>query len=777
MESGSSLASEDILFTFNEQSAAKGGPTVKTIRYINDIVSNLYADTKIIRKGPKRLSHVEGINWRNKASDEQLSFSIVNLLQIIPRNVPICQIHDDVLEMQVPSKFKQDNKPFIKKVLLQRNGQWRLTIDDQPQDLSALEISSSYTFTKTEILDIISLVDKIRLCQGKEYFGNVKIRTCSVHKISDDSSGTFKKIIRSPKCKTSLLFTHTGALACLTCRKITICSMEVASSSASSSASLNTAPTNITEDKLRQMLLLWIPNLKPTSLELIVSQFSNHKGKQNRWLDYQSTLQTCLRLWIRSKQSYRDLKASSGFDLPSESTLRRIKNAVPQVAGLDESQIAWMRREADKLGLGEFGRSGGLLVDEMAIQPGVELVRKGEYLEFSGFGDLGLVGDAMQHVRDGSMDRCVADHVLQITFQGLTSFMFPICHFPTKQVAAQQLYVLFWQAVKMLKLYGFNVLYCSTDGAQSNRTFMGKCLKYGEPDKMIGVSRGLPPVIFIMDVSHVIKKIRNSVLKSKLDGIRHLTLPSGKFVEWQVFIDAFLWDQKNPVALHRKLTKEHIFDILSNNSLKMRNHLAEDVLGSEMLHLLKCYSSSNPAAECQGAIEFLSQTSVLIDIFRDSKALHEETDSRIVELSSVLQFFKSWETWVLSQTHKTTKEKSQMLLTSQTMEDLYSCLIGFVELVKKVATEYPGSSVVPSNINSDAIENHFCQQRCLCHGANTNPTYSQYAKAQNSIILLQPAVSKKGNASATQMPTTPVAMNSLLSITEKEPAEAQDLHE
>ena len=94
---------------------------------------------------------------------------------------------------------------------------------------------------------------------------------------------------------------------------------------------------------------------------------------------------------------------------------------------------------------------------------------------------------------------------------------------------------------------------------------------------------GLQPVLFIIDVSHVIKKIRNSVLKSKPDGIHHLTLPSGKNVEWQHFVDAYVWDQGNPVSLHRRLTKEHIFEVIKNPSLKMRNHLAEDVLDHKCL--------------------------------------------------------------------------------------------------------------------------------------------------------------------------------------------------
>ena len=55
--------------------------------------------------------------------------------------------------------------------------------------------------------------------------------------------------------------------------------------------------------------------------------------------------------------------------------------------------------------------------DSELIQPSVELIHKGEHLKFSEFADLGLVGHTMQHVLDGSMDRCVVDHAVQTTFK------------------------------------------------------------------------------------------------------------------------------------------------------------------------------------------------------------------------------------------------------------------------------------------------------------------------------------------------------------------------
>ena len=56
-----------------------------------------------------------------------------------------------------------------------------------------------------------------------------------------------------------------------------------------------------------------------------------------------------------------------------------------------------------------------------------------------------------------------------------------------------------------------------------------------------------------------------------------------------------------------------------------------------------------------------------------------------------------------------------------------------------------GPAITPGLINSDIVENIFCQQRATYNGGNTNPTAQQYKTTLNSIILGQDSVSSKGN--------------------------------
>lgn len=76
----------------------------------------------------------------------------------------------------------------------------------------------------------------------------------------------------------------------------------------------------------------------------------------------------------------------------------------------------------------------------------------------------------------------------------------------------------------------------------------------------------------------------------------------------------------------------------------MRNHLAEECLNSDMLHLMKQFKeslceNSSAASLCDGPIKLLEQTSRLIAIFHDRRSIADLKDERLEHLSSALLFF------------------------------------------------------------------------------------------------------------------------------------------
>ena len=84
---------------------------------------------------------------------------------------------------------------------------------------------------------------------------------------------------------------------------------------------------------------------------------------------YCSTLNTLLRLYIRDPRAYCDLRESKMLGIiPCPRTLTSYKNRVRQTSGINEPFLQWMDDEAMALALSAEGRTGVLVIDEMAIQ-------------------------------------------------------------------------------------------------------------------------------------------------------------------------------------------------------------------------------------------------------------------------------------------------------------------------------------------------------------------------------------------------------------------------
>ena len=134
----------------------------------------------------------------------------------------------------------------------------------------------------------------------------------------------------------------------------------------------------------------------------------------------------------------------------------------------------------------------------------------------------------------------------------------------------------------------------------------------------------------------------------------------------------------------------------------------------------------------------------MVAVFNDLRPMHSSDDDRLLKLQEVYSWFKSWETSVTESKHL---KKSAALLSSQTMEDVYSMILGFKTMV---TNHFKKSclSIVPGRVNSDIVENFFCQQRTLINGNTTNPTSNQYAFGVNTIILTETPLSKKRNSTS-----------------------------
>ena len=158
-----------------------------------------------------------------------------------------------------------------------------------------------------------------------------------------------------------------------------------------------------------------------------------------------------------------------------------------------------------------------------------------------------------------------------------------------------------------------------------------------------------------------------------------------------------------------------------------------------MLNLIISYKENlGEKGEClNGAIELLQKTSCLISNFRERRPIHTLDDTRLSQNKAIQSWFLEWETKA-----KTSKE----IMSTMCHENIQSSIVGFEKLCKSTIQDKQGWSITPAMINSDPIENTFCQQRGKFNGLNTNPTALQYRRNINGVILGQAAISTKSNS-------------------------------
>ena len=202
-----------------------------------------------------------------------------------------------------------------------------------------------------------------------------------------------------------------------------------------------------------------------------------------------------------------------------------------------------------------------------------------------------------------------------------------------------------------------------------------------------------------------------------------LLMVKGYPVVWLHWEHAYHWDCVNNMEMmriHHRLTKEHINVTVTG---KMRNHLAEHVLDKDMLFLMKAYARTlKDPSQLTGTIEFLTHTSFIVSLFNNTLPLTNTADERLRQVPEVYRFFEDW-----------VSEEKATTMTRETREDTLYLLSAFSSLSELLLSR--NQSLYPSRINSDIVENFFCQQRSLFNGSNTNPTALQYGKTVNSILI------------------------------------------
>ena len=473
------------------------------------------------------------------------------------------------------------------------------------------------------------------------------------------------------------------------------------------------------DDERHELIDKLFPNANSCLSDLLTMQsracHDEVNGKDSRSRRWPSlVLSMAMRVWIASPASYRILQNT--LHLPSESLLQAYKNTINKQPGINESLITWMTKECERTG---SPKEGGIIFDEMAIQPGVQMNPMGKGLESFGFVDFGSYNNGINSFLKGET-LTIAANVLQFVFLSYNGFRFPFAYFLTNSVTCGHLTAIFWDIVNRLKAAGFFISYVCMDGAATHRSFMNKmCI--GTSSVATNIAYLNAKLCCIMDFSHVLKKLRNSLYASGMESYhtRQLQTPHG-MIFWKYFTDAYKWDKGNFLRLHRRLTNEH-FNL--NSTLKMRNYLAEQVLNNDMVYLITEYQKTLEDPHIvEPLLQLLKVTSKFIEIFRSMVPISSTHDERLTHLQSILLFFDDWEGHCKGK-KKYGRKKIPTFITIECYMDIVSCIKGFIALCHQRCEDHP---ITPALINSDICENIFCQARSTYNGPNTNPDATQY---------------------------------------------------
>lgn len=601
------------------------------------------------------------------------------------------------------------NRSGVKKrVTFRDDFTWSLAVLNTVVDPEYILPSLTEHYKCFAVTGILTLVASLTICEGKAMPKVARISQLTVETVSSSSDGKAVMKARGKKCKKVLSLLGTGTM-CRKCQNVEVQVQQTINHTTEQDSPTISLSTEDNKD-MEQLMQLVLPGASEELKVLIQSQRSallSPDKRQVRW--DKDLLRLCLSLYSRCPAAYHELSSSGFLRLPSGRLLSYYKNTVDQKPGLNHEVFDWMLKEANRLAIAGDQRCGGLLIDEMRIQPGLQVSKEGSTFKLTGFTSLGEECKSIAALKTGCSQE-LANYVLQVSFLGFNGFRFPIAHFPTKQASCTDLQAIVWETVSRLTSFGFETLYINLDGAIQNRQFLK--INFPDIDPCTNFYLCKHPLArfqkmaFIMDYSHTAKKIRNSLVGSCTGEkpLRTLQNEHGDLILWSHWRKCYEWDCSNTIPLHQKLTESHMEPSATD---KMRNHLAEEVLNAEMLYVFQMFVEAQPENErslYSFTKDFLCKTSLLIKIFRDKRPVCSLDDARLDQLKNVWGFFKTWES-------KSRKEKH--LMTRETREDLDSTIMGFVGLVRLVKQLRPSISIVPAGINSDAIENHFCQQRGL----------------------------------------------------------------
>ena len=455
----------------------------------------------------------------------------------------------------------------------------------------------------------------------------------------------------------------------------------------------------------------------------------------------------CLFMKSKSSSTYDAVRKAGFIHLPSERTLQDYTNIFTRGTGFHNDIICHLGQEVNDLTM-KHERIVGILHDEMKIRS--DLVYDKKSGQLVGFIDLGKTGNCLSNIQQHlkKEEKAVAKYVLVIMVRGLsTKIKFPLAHFATNGIVADQLFSILWKAVEILEVdLDLNVLFITGDGASPNRRFIR--LHEGDGNQSVvhhaenAFSEESRAIYFISDPPHLMKTTRNNFSNSFAHNKTKKLWKNGEHISWQCIVDLY---EKHCTGLYRlcpKLSKDHT-NLTSYSYMKV--NLAVQILSETVANALEL-TSRNTTKE---TVKFIRHMNKFFDImntrnFKESlkkknenvKPFTSPDDHRLRYLTKeFLPYFTEWQRTVdLRAGNFTKSERSEMILSYQTIEGLKITVLSVVECIKYCLNNGM-PFVLTEKFNQDAIEQHFGCHRASS-GSNSNPSLHQFNSSMQKLRII-----------------------------------------
>lgn len=291
--------------------------------------------------------------------------------------------------------------------------------------------------TQHSINSVIDFSQNLRFCRGmSEKFPCQTNCVEEVWSIIYDENSPEQRF-RSKKCKILLSFLQSSTASCEQCtnayRKAkqrhlkTVKEHDTNPSHDTESSTLSTL-IDLHDDDAADITAIITVLLSqqqvPSNLRILLeNQIRNSKdmdARQRKWNP--EVISVALGLYLKSPTAYEQLKNTNMLILPSKRLLQYYKNSVKQSVGISVDNLQWMAMECSRQSIPDYGKHGGLVIDEMAIQDDLIIERVGDVWKLVGMVDMGETNNNIAVICKKDKKVELATHVLQFVFHGFTGF-------------------------------------------------------------------------------------------------------------------------------------------------------------------------------------------------------------------------------------------------------------------------------------------------------------------------------------------------------------------